>query len=123
MRCSKCGTENTQEANFCPKCGAKFVPREDIAVANDPGAFYCFKHKREVTRVTCGKCEKPVCTKCMVIGSAGVRCQECARNKVATRWRGVAHDLGSGIGRVDGRKVWYLYIAAMIARMFGGWFR
>ena len=62
------------------------------------------------------------CTKCLVIGPAGVRCKECARNKVSKRWRGVAHDLGSGISNVDGRKVWYLYIFAMIARMFGGWF-
>lgn len=124
MRCSRCGAENHEASNFCPKCGAKFVPRPDpVAVEGDPGAYYCFKHKHEVTRVTCGRCEKPICTKCLVIGPAGVRCRDCARNKVSTRWRGVAHDLGSGIGNVDGRKVWYLYIFAMIARMFGGWFR
>jgi hypothetical protein len=92
-------------------------------VDGEAGAYYCFKHKKEVTRVTCGRCEKPICPKCLVIGPAGVRCHDCARNKVAVRWRGLAHDAGSRVGRIDGRKVWYLYLLAMIARMFGGWFR
>ena len=124
MRCSKCGSENNSETKFCPACGAKFIPRPDpVQVDGESGAYYCFKHKKEVTRVTCGRCEKPICPKCLVIGPAGVRCQECARNKVAVRWRGVAHDAASGLGRIDGRKIWYAYLLAMIARMFGGWFR
>jgi hypothetical protein len=124
MRCSRCGAENPLQSKFCPSCGAKFVPvAPPVEVDGDDGAYYCHKHKKEVTRVTCGRCEKPICPKCMVISPAGVRCNECARNKVSVRWRGVAHDAMSSVGSIDGRKVWYLYIFAMIARFFGGFFR
>jgi hypothetical protein len=124
MRCSKCGVENAAETKFCPSCGSKFIPRaEPVSVEGETGAYYCFKHKKEITRVTCGRCEKPICPRCLIIGPAGVRCQDCARNRVAKRWKGVAHDAASGLGRIDGRKIWYAYLLAMIARMFGGWFR
>ena len=127
-RCSRCGAEAAEVTKFCPACGAKFVAQpEAIQVDGDPGAYYCWKHKKEVTRVTCGRCEKPICTKCLVIGPAGVRCKDCARNKIPVRMSGVLHDATSGISRgvrnIDGRKVWYLYLFAMIARLFGGWFR
>ncbi len=124
MRCTKCGAENPEQSNFCPKCGAKFVPRVDVGVAGEDGAYYCFRHKKEITRVTCGKCEKPICPRCMVMSAAGVRCQECARNKVATRWRGVAHDVTSGVSRFDIRRAWIYYLVgsillAILARFIG----
>ena len=123
-RCNRCGAEAAEVTKFCASCGAKFVPRQDPIVVNgESGAYYCFKHKKEVTRITCGRCEKPICTKCLVIGPAGVRCKQCANNKIPIRLKGVLHDAAHRVGPMDGKKIWYLYILSMIARLFGGWFR
>ena len=111
------------ETKFCGECGAKFVPIPDpVAVGTEEGLYYCHRHKRETTRVQCGRCERPICTKCMVYGPAGVRCKQCAKNKVAIRPRGVLHDLGAGASSGGTRTVWYLAIFLIIARLFTGFF-
>ena len=125
MRCAKCGAESAEPKKFCAECGAAWVAREEpVAVPGDPGAFYCAKHKKEPTRVTCGRCETPVCTRCAVYGPVGVRCRECAKNRVPLRPRGVAHAVGSEIERNPGRTVWYVAIVAIIVstitNLFGG---
>lgn len=126
-RCQYCGAENIGGQAYCGACGKKFVARAtDVAVPGDDGAFYCHKHKREVTRLRCGKCDLPICTKCAIIGVAGVRCRNCARNKVRIRARGVVHDMTSGVsgavGRMGARPVWYLYIWSIIIRVIAGFF-
>jgi len=123
-KCNRCGTDVADVTKFCPHCGSLFVARpESIGVEGDPGAYYCWKHKKEITRVACGRCEKPICPKCLVVGPAGVRCKDCASTKVPFRVSGLLHDAKSSIGPIDGRKVWYLYITSMIVRLFTGWFR
>src|SRR5580658_385993 len=97
-RCIKCGAMNAAENKFCASCGAKFRPQPEAVSAGEDGLYYCYRHKREATRVTCGRCEKPICYRCMVVGANGVRCRECARNKVPVRLGGLAHDMSSGIG-------------------------
>ena len=86
----------------------------------EPGLYYCYRHKREETRVTCGRCERPICTRCMVIGPAGVRCKICARGKVGVRPMGLAHDLWfsvkgafGSISRTPGG-YWIVYIVIMV---------
>jgi len=45
----------------------------------------CAKHPNTETNLLCGKCEKPICPKCMVETPVGMRCSECARiNKLPT---------------------------------------
>src|SRR5580693_4296560 len=125
-RCNKCGSPNDPANKFCASCGARFVPRPEPVSAGEDGLFYCFKHKKEATRVTCGRCEKPICHKCMTVGANGVRCKECARNKVPIRLTGVLHDAGSSVkgaaGSMGARPVWYLYIWTMIIRIIMGFF-
>jgi len=41
----------------------------------------CYRHKKVETNVRCGKCDKPICPKCMIPGPAGMRCPECASLK------------------------------------------
>lgn len=123
--CSKCGAANVATTKFCGSCGAKFEPVAAAVSAGEEGLYYCYKHRKEPTRVTCGRCERPICPKCLVVGPAGVRCKVCARNRTPIRIRGLAHSAGSAIGGIDGRKVWYLYIWASIIRfiamLFGRW--
>jgi hypothetical protein len=37
----------------------------------------CYRHPRTETFVSCGRCDKPICPKCMVSGPAGMRCRDC----------------------------------------------
>lgn len=125
-RCSRCGAENEADTKFCGRCGSKFVPVEAPVTAGEDGLYYCYKHSKETTRVTCGRCERPICAKCLVVGPAGVRCKVCARNRTPVRIRGLAHGVGSTIGsNMTPNRVWYLYLWAMILRfiasLFGRW--
>lgn len=38
----------------------------------------CYRHIKEETNVSCGKCDRPICPRCMIPGPAGMRCPECA---------------------------------------------
>lgn len=45
----------------------------------------CAEHPDVETNLRCGKCDKPICPKCMVETPVGARCPECARiNKLPT---------------------------------------
>lgn len=126
MTCHRCQTENPDGNKFCGKCGTEMVtPALAVPVPGDAGAYYCAKHTKVVTRLRCGRCEKPICIKCTVQGAAGARCRECARHKIAVRPMGVVH----GVGRVVentagaiGRRPWYLAWIYWILSFFrGGW--
>src|ERR1051326_3086447 len=41
-------------------------------------SMYCVNHPNTETYLRCGKCDKPICADCMLIGPAGTRCKECA---------------------------------------------
>ncbi|NLL89591.1 MAG: hypothetical protein GX226_00555 [Dehalococcoidales bacterium] len=45
----------------------------------------CGAHPDIETNLRCGKCDKPICPKCMLETPVGARCRECARiNKLPT---------------------------------------
>ncbi len=45
----------------------------------------CAAHPDVETNLRCGKCDKPICPRCMVETPVGARCRECARiNKLPT---------------------------------------
>ena len=48
----------------------------------------CTWHPQAETLVRCGKCEQPICTKCMVAGPVGMRCRQCGRQNLDTVMRG-----------------------------------
>lgn len=124
MRCSKCGAENAEPKKFCGECGAAFVPREDRPVPGEPGVYYCARHQKDTTRVRCGRCEKPVCTRCAIHGPVGVRCRECAKNRVPVRPMGLLHSAGQGLEQNGPRMVWYaalwVLIISVVSNLFGG---
>jgi hypothetical protein len=41
----------------------------------------CAKHPNEATSLRCSRCEKPICVRCMVYTSVGMRCPECATER------------------------------------------
>ena len=44
-----------------------------------PEISYCAKHPKTETNLQCGRCEEPICPRCMVQTLVGARCQGCAR--------------------------------------------
>ena len=125
-RCSRCGAENDSGNRFCVSCGAKFVAAAPPVSAGEDGLYYCYRHKKETTRVTCGRCERPICHRCLVVGASGVRCPDCARNRTPVRLGGVMHDVTRSVGntanRLGSRPIWYLWIWSMIIRLIMGFF-
>ena len=125
-RCMKCGAENEATNRFCASCGAKFVAVAPAVTAGEDGLYYCYKHKKETTRLTCGRCDRPICTRCARVGANGVRCPDCARNRIPVRVGGVLHDMSSSVGRTASnlgtRPIWYLWIWGMIIRFIMGFF-
>lgn len=39
----------------------------------------CYWHPEVETGLSCSRCDKPVCTQCMVQAPVGIRCRECGR--------------------------------------------
>jgi ribosomal protein L40E len=42
------------------------------------GPLRCAAHPRTETYLRCGKCEKPICPRCMIQTPVGARCRQCA---------------------------------------------
>jgi len=124
MICAKCNADNPDDKKFCGECGKALTPASaPVAVEGDPGAFYCARHLKEVTRVRCGRCETPICPRCTVHGAAGVRCKACAKNRVPIRAGGVLHAAGRTLtdnSRGVGQRVWYLAIWYFLVSLFFG---
>ena len=54
--------------------------REGDVVAQERNeTTYCTRHKDTPTKLLCGRCDTPVCPKCMVHGPVGVRCPDCGK--------------------------------------------
>ena len=44
----------------------------------DTGEMQCARHPKVETRLGCGRCETPICPKCLVMTDVGARCPDCA---------------------------------------------
>ena len=129
MVCPGCSADNPEGKKFCGECGAALAEKPaPVPVAGEDGAWFCQKHAKTVTRLRCGRCEAPICTKCTVYTPAGTRCRACAKNKIAVRPAGLLHEaVGtlSGPSSGIGQRVWYLvlwYGALSLIRMVIGLF-
>ena len=52
-----------------------------LKVPGEPGVWFCARHQNVPTRLRCGRCEKPICSKCTNMGPVGARCRDCLSNK------------------------------------------
>ena len=51
----------------------------DVAGADDGSALHCYRHPDRETYIRCGRCDRPICTRCAMQGPVGFRCRECGR--------------------------------------------
>ena len=120
MICSKCRSGNGEDQKFCGNCGTALLAIVREPVPGDEGAFYCARHKKTSTRLHCGRCETPVCPRCVVQSPAGIRCRDCARNRLPVRAGGVLHEAGRALensaNSVGGNRIWYLALCYFIFR-------
>lgn len=42
---------------------------------------YCYRHPNVETRVSCSRCDRPICPDCMTPTPVGMRCPECSREQ------------------------------------------
>ncbi len=44
-----------------------------------PAPVMCAQHPNVETELRCGRCERPICVRCMVHTPGGIRCRDCAQ--------------------------------------------
>jgi len=75
----------------------------------------CATHPQVETSLSCGKCGRPICPKCLVQTPVGARCSDCARLKrlptfeVSVRQYVIASAVGLGVAAVGGIVWAFLY--------------
>lgn len=123
MVCPRCAKENADENRFCGRCGLDFTQIEkepEPDVERRP----CYKHPKELTVLSCGRCGKAICHKCVVIGPAGPRCRECAKNKIPVSARAVAGEAKIGMRRLVSAGpfaiYWWLLIGSILFGLVRG---
>lgn len=52
--------------------------------ATEPVVTYCARHPQVETMLRCGRCDTPICPRCMVHSGVGIRCPDCAANPQRT---------------------------------------
>lgn len=63
--------------------------------------LHCARHPNTETVLRCGRCDTPICAKCMVMSPVGARCPTCAQVKrfaLGLKPVEIAKAIGSGIG-------------------------
>jgi hypothetical protein len=51
------------------------------ALSDESSSLRCARHPNTETVLRCGRCDTPICTRCMIMSPVGVRCRTCAQVK------------------------------------------
>jgi hypothetical protein len=54
-------------------------PAGTSAAEDEHGALFCYRHPTRETYIRCGRCERPICTGCAMLGPVGSRCKTCGK--------------------------------------------
>ena len=68
----------------------------------------CANHPKEITYVRCARCDKPICTSCMVDTPVGKKCRDCAQNR-------------THLAESTPRQVLLAFLAATLVAVPAGW--
>lgn len=81
------------------------------AAADAGDRLFCYRHPDRETWIRCGRCDRPICTRCAMQGPVGFRCRQCGTlaNDPLTTIRpgqalvalGVSSLLAAGVGLVS----------------------
>lgn len=123
ITCPRCGKENEQGNDYCGRCGLEFAQYNASRPAPDGEQHYCYRHKNEPTNLSCGRCGRYLCHRCVVIGPAGPRCRDCARHKVPVTARAVVGDAKIGLSRLFRGGPYMIYFWLLLAGMVFGMVR
>lgn len=91
----------------------------------EPEEVFCARHPRVETRLRCGRCETPICPKCLVSTPVGARCRSCARVKRFALAAGPADlaraaALGLAVAAVGGLVASFIPFLGLLAVAFVG---
>ena len=50
-----------------------------LGEADEAGALRCYRPPERETYMRCGRCDRPICTKCGLQGPVGFRCRDCGQ--------------------------------------------
>jgi len=102
----------------------------DEALGHEPvdadAAMYCYRHPDRETRVRCGRCDRPICTRCAMQGPVGFRCKQCGTLAYdpMTSLRPTQALLGllvaTGLAAVVGFIAWQIGLIGIIIGFFAG---
>lgn len=75
----------------------------------------CYRHPDQPTRITCQRCDRPICPQCMVPGSVGFQCPDCVSEGLKqTRQRSLPY----GGTRVDNPKATSVVLIGISVAVF-----
>ena len=66
--------------------------------ANGDPFWLCERHPETETALRCGRCETPICPKCMIHTPGGIRCPECAKLRRPPMYEHSRMDYAKAIG-------------------------
>ncbi len=113
MVCPRCAKDNAETNLFCGFCGLDLAQAKAEATPIDEPVF-CYRHKKEPTLLRCGKCDRPICYKCVMTGASGPRCPDCGRQKIPFSLNGTLASVRLTAGRIMRGNPWSIVIAIMV---------
>lgn len=91
-------------------------------VEDDVEVLHCVRHSRRETVLRCGKCNSPICTRCVVLTPVGARCATCAQLRrlpqLQIGWWLFGRSTAGGI--VTSAVSWYLVSYVRVFGLFLG---